>query len=64
MRIGNIEPSKYMRQVLYHALTDIDAKQFEYGSNSVKVSISFSYAELAYLYECVAERGDDNDTLD
>ena len=56
-----LKPREYMRYTLYHAITDARAKEYEYASNSVKISISLSHDELVYLYQCVSERkgGDD-----
>lgn len=50
-----MEPREYMRYTLYHAVTDIRAKEYEYGSSDVKISLSLSHDELVYLYQCVSE---------
>lgn len=50
-----LKPREYMRYMLYHAITDIRAKEYEYGSSDVKISLSLSHDELVYLYQCVSE---------
>lgn len=56
-----LKPREYMRHTLYHAITDVRAKEYEHASNNVKISISLSSDELIYLYQCVSEQeGGDN----
>ena len=50
-----LKPKEYMKYTLYHAVTDIRAKEYEYASNDVKISLSLSHDELVYLYRCVSE---------
>ena len=51
-----LHPEQYMRETLYHAITDIRAKAYEFASNNVKIQLSLSEEELIYLYECVAQK--------
>lgn len=53
--MDNLKPSEYMRQVLYHAIIDINAKEYEFASNEVTIPLNLSRNELIYLYQCVAD---------
>ena len=53
--MAELNPTHYMKYVIYHAIAEARTKEEEYASNNVRVSVSLSLGELGYLYLCIKE---------
>ena len=53
--MAELNPMHYMKYVIYHAIAEAMAKEEEYASNNVRVSVYLSLEEFEYLYLCIKE---------